>query len=179
MFIKGIHVVLVVEPTWQCRRHKRFRFDPWVGKTPWRRKWQPTPLSLPGEFHGQCSLVGYSPWGRKDSDTTEATVSSFSFDQSRNKWKEIMRFSPDDPAPKSWICTQAYLTPSECSFYWPGVLHWISNSVEKSHVPSYNSLLQKWQQLISQLSNPLNCKFCRSSWPTHQFTFSCMVTPGW
>ena len=38
---------------------------------PWRRKWQPTPEFLPGEFHGQRSLAGYSPWGCKDSDTTE------------------------------------------------------------------------------------------------------------
>ena len=41
-------------------------FDPWVGKIPWRRKWQPTPVFLLGEFHGQRSLAGYSPWGRKD-----------------------------------------------------------------------------------------------------------------
>ena len=40
-------------------------------KIPWRRKWQPTPVFLPGEFHGQRSLVNYSPWGRKESDTTE------------------------------------------------------------------------------------------------------------
>ena len=38
---------------------------PGVGKIPWRRKWQPTPVFLPGKFHGQRSLVGYSPWGRK------------------------------------------------------------------------------------------------------------------
>ena len=42
-----------------------------VGKIPWRREWQPTPVFLPGVFHGQRSLVGYSPWGRKESDTTE------------------------------------------------------------------------------------------------------------
>ena len=42
-----------------------------VGKIPWRRKWQPTPVFLPGEFHGQRSLAGYSPWGRKESDMTE------------------------------------------------------------------------------------------------------------
>ena len=47
------------------------RFDPWVRKIPWRRKWQPTPVFLPGEFHGWRTLVGYSPWGRKESDTTE------------------------------------------------------------------------------------------------------------
>ena len=41
------------------------RFDPWVRKTPWRRKWQPTPEFLPGESHGQRCLVGYSPWGHK------------------------------------------------------------------------------------------------------------------
>ena len=46
-------------------------FDPWVGKLPWRRKWQPTPVFLPGEFHGQRSLAGYSPWCCKESDTTE------------------------------------------------------------------------------------------------------------
>ena len=48
-------------------------FDPWVGKIPWRRVWQPTPVFLPGESHGQSSLAGYSPWGRKELDTTEHT----------------------------------------------------------------------------------------------------------
>ena len=46
-------------------------FSPWVGKISWRRKWQPTPVFLPGKFHGRRSLVGYSPWGRKESKTTE------------------------------------------------------------------------------------------------------------
>ena len=47
------------------------QFNPWVGKMPWRREWQPTPVFLPGEFHGQRSLAGYSPWSRKESDRTE------------------------------------------------------------------------------------------------------------
>ena len=51
----------------QCRRPK---FDPWVGKILWRREWLLTPVFLPGESR-QRSLVGYSPWGRKESDTTE------------------------------------------------------------------------------------------------------------
>ena len=55
----------------QCRKHKRFGFDPWVRKIPWRRAWQPTPVFLPGESHGQRSLGGCSPWGRKKLDTTE------------------------------------------------------------------------------------------------------------
>ena len=48
-------------------------FGPWVGKIPWRRKRQYTPVFLPGKFHGQRSLMGYSPWGGKESDTTELT----------------------------------------------------------------------------------------------------------
>ena len=49
------------EPACQCRICKRRWFNPWVGKNPWRRKWQPTPVFLPGESHGQRSLAGYSP----------------------------------------------------------------------------------------------------------------------
>ena len=52
----------------QCMRHG---FNPWVGKLPWRRAWQPTPVFLPGESHGQRSLAGYSPWGCRESDATE------------------------------------------------------------------------------------------------------------
>ena len=47
------------------------RFDPQVGKISWRRKWHPTPVFLPGKSHGRRSLVGYCPWGCKESDTTE------------------------------------------------------------------------------------------------------------
>ena len=53
------------EFTCQCRKCKRHRFNPWVGKIPWRRKWQPIPVFLPGEFHGQRSLVGCSPWAHR------------------------------------------------------------------------------------------------------------------
>ena len=53
------------------RRHQRHRFDPWVGKIPWKRKWQPSPVFLPGKSHGPRSLGGYNLWGRKESDTTE------------------------------------------------------------------------------------------------------------
>ena len=50
---------------------RRPGFDRWVRKIPWRRKWQPTPVLLPGKCHGQRSLVDYSPWDREESDTTE------------------------------------------------------------------------------------------------------------
>ena len=52
---------------------RRCRFDSWVGKIPWSRKWQPTPVFLPGKFHGQRSLAGYSLWGHKESDMAECT----------------------------------------------------------------------------------------------------------
>ena len=52
----------------QCTRP---RFDSYVGKIPWRREWQPTPVFLPGEFHGQRNLVGYGSWGQKELDMTE------------------------------------------------------------------------------------------------------------
>ena len=52
-----------------CQR-KRCGFDPWVRKIPWRRKWQPIPVFLPGKFDGQRSLAGYSPQGHKKSNTT-------------------------------------------------------------------------------------------------------------
>ena len=57
----------------RCRRRKRHRLNPWVGKIPWRRAWQPTPVVLPGESQGQGSLAGYGPWGRRESDMTEQT----------------------------------------------------------------------------------------------------------
>ena len=55
------------ESACRCRRR---RFDPWVGKIPWSRKQQPTPVFLPEKSHRQRSLAGYSPWDHKESDTT-------------------------------------------------------------------------------------------------------------
>ena len=59
------------ESTCPCRRYRRCRFDPWVRKSPWSRKWQPILVFLPGKSHGQKSLVGYSPWSCKELDMTE------------------------------------------------------------------------------------------------------------
>ena len=61
------------ESSCQCRSCKRLKFDPWAGKIPWRRVWQPTLVFKLGKFHRQRSLAVYCPWGHKDSDTTEAT----------------------------------------------------------------------------------------------------------
>ena len=71
-------------------------FDPWFGKIPWRKEWQPTPVFLPGEFHGQRSLAGYSCWDPKESDMTFTTLRfhefmSFSFKMLyfNSQWKYV------------------------------------------------------------------------------------------
>ena len=74
-FREGIYVhiwqILVAQSIKNLPAVQETQFDPWVGKIPWRRKWQPTPVSLPGKSHGQRSLVGCSPWGCKESGTTD------------------------------------------------------------------------------------------------------------
>ena len=65
--------VALVDKNVPANACKRYRFDPWVGKTPWRRAWQPTLAFLPGEAHGQKSLVGYGPQSCKQSDMTEVS----------------------------------------------------------------------------------------------------------
>ena len=67
-------VALVVKNLPANEEDIRDRFHSWVGKSPWRRARQPTPVFLPGEFHGQRSLGAYSPWGCKELDMTEATL---------------------------------------------------------------------------------------------------------
>ena len=61
---------MIVLPWWLTDKEIRLQcgrlgLDPWVGNSPWRRKWKPTPVFLSGEFHGQRRLVGYSPWDHK------------------------------------------------------------------------------------------------------------------
>ena len=74
MYDPTIHITMAsLVAQWYriCLQCRRPRFG-W-GRSPWRREWQPTAVFLPGESHGQGNLVGYSPWGHKESDTTEAT----------------------------------------------------------------------------------------------------------
>ena len=101
----------------QCRRHRRRRFDPWVRKIPRRRKWQQ--VSLPGESHGQRSLAGYSPRGRKELDMTEVpkrvlscvwlfvipwTVDHHGILQARILERAAISFSRGSFWPMDWKC---------------------------------------------------------------------------
>ena len=83
------------EPTCQCRRCKR-GFSPWLGKIPWRRKWQPAPVFLPGKSHGERSLVGYSPWDHKESDTTEHVCARVHI-HTQTQWDRASVFHPFCP----------------------------------------------------------------------------------
>ena len=77
--------VMLVVLACQCSGYKRRGFHPWVRKILWRRAWQPTPVFLPRESHGQRSLAGYSPWGGKELDMTEAGR------QASDYWDELER----------------------------------------------------------------------------------------
>ena len=75
-------VILTCIPWWLrrsrlCLQCRRPQFDPWVGKISWKRKWQHTPVFLPGKSHGERNLVSYSSWGHKELDTTEQPTFSF------------------------------------------------------------------------------------------------------
>ena len=88
------------ESTCQCRRCRRHGFDPCIGKIPWKRAWQATPVFLPGKSHGQRSLAGYSPWGRKELDTTEHACKKGDSESSKKKilgkQRRIIIFSPGE-----------------------------------------------------------------------------------
>ena len=60
-------------------QHRRRKYNPGVGRIPWWRKWQPIPIFFPEKYHGQRSLVGYSPKGRKELDTTEHSTQQDSY----------------------------------------------------------------------------------------------------
>ena len=70
-YFRASWVVLLIKKTPANAGDKIHGFHPWVGKIPWKRAWQPILVCLPGESHGKMSFVGYSLWGRQESDMTE------------------------------------------------------------------------------------------------------------
>ena len=110
--------MLAVKNLLQCRRP---RFDPWVGKIPWRREWLPTPVFLPGKFPGQRSLVGYSPWGNKESDMTERLSLSQYWRNSKIDSQISFRIKPEAFHSLPLLCCPAPLdsrTPPLCCSQW-------------------------------------------------------------
>ena len=133
----------------QCRRHRRCRFNPWVGKISWRKKRQPTPVFLPGKSHGPRNLVGYSPWGRKESDTTKSNLAC-----EHDEWNRIHAYDIT-----LWVCAKSLLScltlcdPMDCSPSGSSV-HGILQAriLERVVVPSFRgSSWPKDQTLVSHL----------------------------
>ena len=81
---------------------QRPRFDCWIEKIPWRRAWQPIPVFLPRESHGQRSLVGYSPWGCKESEATEMTEQAHRWEACYKNWSLGAIFEEKSEAGKAW-----------------------------------------------------------------------------
>ena len=100
------------ESACQCRRCKRSWFDPWVGKIPWRRAWQPTPVFLPGKSHGQRSLAGCSPQGHKELDMTEhaLTIYYIRWPAFPIPWKVRLSFPENSPAIRGQNCIECWLS---------------------------------------------------------------------
>ena len=99
-------------------------FDPWVGKICWRRKWQSTPVLLPGKSHEQKSLIGYSPWGRKESDTTERLHFTYYWGINHLKLKPMIYYFAQYPE-LAGICWMAPM--------WLWVTHVAACSWEQSY----------------------------------------------
>ena len=106
----------------QCRRSG---FDPWVRKIPWRSKWQSSPVFLPGGFHGQRSLAGFSPWGHKESEMTNTHKLRLHF---HSLWKEP---SPCLLSPKAtfvwnhWDCLTCVLLPLDTELLAGNAAHFL------------------------------------------------------
>ena len=97
--------------------------DPWIRKSLWRRKWQPTPVILPGEFHGQRSLAGYSPWGCK----SQAWLSNY---HSSHTTSLLSRRVPISFLPACWVSASI---PYPCHLG----LKMISNYLFENNIFSY------------------------------------------
>ena len=87
------------------------RVRSWVGKIPRRRKWQPTPVFLPGESHGQRSLVGYHPWGLKESDMAERLARIHVKEEAMSPWRREV--SPKERHPGGMLSSEG--PPREAS----------------------------------------------------------------
>ena len=91
-------------------------FDPWVGKSFWRRKWHPTPVLLPGKSHGWRSMVGYSPWGHKEWDTTERLHFHFLFKYLSYPNNQVIFSSHLTTTPLNYLCLYLYIFSLDAIF---------------------------------------------------------------
>ena len=122
-----------------CLHYGRPSFNPWVRKMPCRRKWQPTPILLLGKSHGRRNLVGYSPLGRKESDTTERLSQCYRRVNSLPIWPFqccSVQFSRSVVSNSLWLHELQHARPP-CPSPTPEVcqthVHWVSDAIQPSH----------------------------------------------
>ena len=128
----------------------------------WRRKWQPTPVFLPGKSHGQRSLVGYSPWGCKESDTTEWLHLNLIYEKDRiwyiSLWKEYLNIYIYYVSVQFSSFAQSCLTlcdPMNCST--PGFpVHHQFPELTQTHVHGVSNAIQPSHPLLSPSPPALN-----------------------
>ena len=119
------------ESACRCRRRRRCKFDPWIRKIPWRRKWQPSLVFLPGGSPGQRSLAGYSQCGRKESDTTEAIHYSTGQATKMRRWSEWTQILIPKHKVPWYLLMWAALSPEE---------HGSTHDAQEKKVRSYEPL---------------------------------------
>ena len=124
------------ESACQCRTHERDRFRPWVRKISWGRKQQCTPVFLPGKSHGQRSLAGYSPWGRKE----EEQLSNEAHTQLLLQRPAGTEDAPSAPPCDSWGCCVSQLRT--CAYTDPS-----SGSRHNTRTRTTSTWIFKWSQV--------------------------------
>ena len=143
----------------QCRRP---RFDPWVGKIPWRRKWLPTPVFLPGKFHRQRNLVGYSPWAHKESNVTEHKKQNCQektqkagpeFDQESRFSKQLTGNTEDKEHVTECYKDAICKIQAERFYKWPSFLYRSTTSINQLGTVNLNCVKTdaNWKQTWSSL----------------------------
>ena len=142
-----------------CRRQKKHRFNPWVKKIPWRRKWPLTLVFLPGKSHGHRRLMGYSPWGQKELDMTEHIGIKHS--------KNILHICTHTHTHTSiYILFSQFSCSVVSSYLWPsGLQHArLPYPSPTPRVGSYSCPLSHWcHPTISSSVIPFSC--CLQSFP--------------
>ena len=144
----------------QYRRHRRCGFDPRVGNIPWKRKWQPTPVVLPGKFMDQGSLVGCCPWGHKELNTTQLDRISLS---TSLIFDSLFSLSFADSFSAMADCLQDYYqwplfsgTYTEYSVFFLFVLpHWVG----LTYLVNYKGYCRSSHMWLLQLSHRRQCHF--------------------
>ena len=147
-----IFSILLIElglPRWLrrwriCLHWWRTRSDSWVGKIPWRREGLPTPVFLPGEFHGQRNLVGYSPWGHKELDTTEWLSFHFTLiDDSEHVLSSFYLLS----TALSSVCNSSFTATSQQIWAW----HYYHPQLYQKFAQGYSLMATPALQILKSL----------------------------